>query len=215
MISVILLMAGVGNRMNMDKNKILLPLNDKPVFMHSYDKFKDKGLEVICVINPIDEKQIKEIVDENTIITYGGSSRQESVYNGLLKCSGDYVFIHDAARPLLSNDLIDNLIINSKSNKPILTYFKCKNTIKDISNGIKTINRDNIILAATPQCGKVKDFLYCHEEAKKDNYLATDDISLIEKYLKEEIILIESNEENFKITTKLDYELAKLISKEI
>jgi 2-C-methyl-D-erythritol 4-phosphate cytidylyltransferase len=206
-------MAGVGSRMNINQNKVLLPLNNKPVFMHSYDKFKEKGLEIICVINPTDEEQVRNYLPDAKI-TFGGSTRQESVYNGLLKCSGDYVFIHDAARPLLSNKVIDDLIEKSNQQKPILTYHKCKNTIKDISVGIKTIDRENIILATTPQCSSLEDMLYCHNKAKKDNYLATDDIALIEKYLCKEIILVEANEENFKITTKLDYELANLILKE-
>lgn len=214
MISVILLMAGVGSRMNINQNKILLNLANKPVFMHSYDKFKKFGLEIICVINPNDELEIKKYLDEDAIIVYGGSTRQESVYNGLLKCSCDYVLIHDAARPLISEKLIEELIKTSKLGLPILTYFKCKNTVKEISNGLKTLNRDNIIFAATPQCGMLDDFMYCHRKAIEDNFISTDDISLIEKYLNKEIKLIESNEENFKITTKLDYDLAKLILKE-
>ena len=205
MISVILLMAGVGSRMNINQNKVLLELDNKPVFMHSYEKFKKHNLEVICVINRNDESFVKEVLDENAVIVYGGKTRQESVYNGLLKCSGDYIFIHDAARPLISNSLINELILKSSFNKPILTYFKCKNTVKDITMGIKTLNRDNIIFAATPQCAKKEDMIYCHKLANKENYLGTDDISLIEKYLDKEILLIESNEENFKITTKLDY----------
>ena len=214
MISVILLMGGVGSRMNMNQNKVLLPLNSKPIFMHSYNKFKSNNLEIICVINSKDEDQVRKLVDNDTIITYGGATRQESVYNGLLKCTGDYVLIHDAARPLISNELIKKLIDKSRFNKPILTYFKSKNTVKDISCGLKTLNRDNIIFAATPQCASLEDFINCHNEAKKENFLATDDISLIEKYMDKEVLLVESNEENFKITTQLDYELAKLIVKE-
>ena len=214
MISVILLMAGTGSRMKLSQNKILLDLNQKPVFMHSYDKFKKYDLEIVCVINPNDEEEIKKYVDENSILVYGGSSRQESVYNGLLKCNGDYIFIHDAARPLISEELIEELINNSSLQQPILTYFKCKNTVKNIECGIKTLNRDNIIFAATPQCATLEDYLYCYNKAKEEKFIATDDISLIEKYLNKNIKLIESNEENFKITTKLDYDLAKLILKE-
>jgi 2-C-methyl-D-erythritol 4-phosphate cytidylyltransferase len=214
MISVILLMAGTGSRMNMSSNKVLLKLGDKPVFKHSYDKFKKNDLEVICVINSNDEEEIKSILGDTAEVVFGGATRQESVYNGLIKCNGDYVLIHDAARPLISDKLIKELIINSKMSKPILTYFKCKNTVKDISDGLKTLNRDNIIFAATPQCAKKEELLYCHQKAKIDNFIATDDISLIEKYLDKEVLLIESNEENFKITTKLDYDLAKVILKE-
>ena len=214
MISVILLMAGVGSRMNMNQNKVLLKLNDKPVFIHSYEKFKKFGLEIICVINPNDELDVKTALSDDVNIVYGGKTRQESVYNGLMQCKGNYVLIHDAARPLISEEVIQKIVDMSKLELPILTYFKCKNTVKDISDGVKTLNRDNIIFAATPQCASLNDMIYCHQEANKNNYIATDDISLIEKYLNKEILLLESNEENFKITTKLDYDLAKLILKE-
>lgn len=213
MISVILLMAGTGSRMNMDKNKVLLQLDGKEIFMHSYDKFKSKGLEVVCVINPIDEELIRKSFKDDVIITYGGPNRQESVYNGLKVARGDYILIHDAARPLISQNLIDTLIDKAQSGKPILTYFKCKNTVKSIELRIETLNRDNIIFATTPQCGKKEDFIYCHKKAKEENFIATDDISLFEKYLDKEIELVEANEENFKITTKIDYELAKLLVK--
>jgi 2-C-methyl-D-erythritol 4-phosphate cytidylyltransferase/2-C-methyl-D-erythritol 4-phosphate cytidylyltransferase/2-C-methyl-D-erythritol 2,4-cyclodiphosphate synthase len=59
MVSVILVMAGIGSRMNLNVNKILLPLNDKPVFMHSLLKFVNRGYEIVCVINPNDEDNIK------------------------------------------------------------------------------------------------------------------------------------------------------------
>ena len=60
-------MAGTGSRMKLSQNKILLDLNQKPVFMHSYEKFKKFGLEIVCVINPNDESMGKKTIHHQGI----------------------------------------------------------------------------------------------------------------------------------------------------
>jgi 2-C-methyl-D-erythritol 4-phosphate cytidylyltransferase len=214
MVSVILVMAGIGSRMNLNVNKILLPLNDKPVFMHSLLKFVNRGYEIVCVINPNDEDNIKKYLPEGIIIAYGGNTRSESVYNGLAKCSGNYILIHDAARPLISDKVLDEVDELLKNNKPILVYSKVKDTIKINDSGIKTLNRDDLLAAQTPQGALYKDLMYCYQMAKMEGFNATDDMSLIERYLTSDITLIEGNIENIKLTTQIDYELMKLMVKE-
>ena len=214
MVSVILVMAGIGSRMNLNVNKVLLPLNDKPVFMHSLLKFVNRGYEVVCVINPSDEALVKKYLPEGIIIAYGGNTRSESVYNGLSKCSGNYILIHDAARPLISNDVLDNVDKSIKDNKPILVYSKVKDTIKINDSGIKTLNRDELLAAQTPQGASYRDLMYCYQMARMEGFNATDDMSLIERYIGSDITLIEGNSENIKLTTQIDYEVVKLLAKE-
>ncbi|MBO5711302.1 MAG: 2-C-methyl-D-erythritol 4-phosphate cytidylyltransferase [Acholeplasmatales bacterium] len=214
MVSVILVMAGIGSRMNLNVNKVLLPLNDKPVFMHSLLNFVNRGYEVVCVINPSDEALVKKYLPEGIIIAYGGNTRSESVYNGLSKCSGNYILIHDAARPLISNDVLDNVDKSIKDNKPILVYSKVKDTIKINDSGIKTLNRDELLAAQTPQGASYRDLMYCYQMARMEGFNATDDMSLIERYIGSDITLIEGNSENIKLTTQIDYEVVKLLAKE-
>ena len=214
MVSVILVMAGKGSRMNLNVNKVLLPLNDKPVFLHSLLKFIKRGYEIVCVIDPLDEKEVRKWLPEGIIIAYGGKTRSESVYNGLSICTGDYVLIHDAARPLISDEVLDTIDKTILDEKPILVYSNVKDTIKIVDLKIETLDRDMLIAAQTPQGALYKDLLYCYQMSKMENFNATDDISLIERYLDLDINLIKGNEENIKLTTKLDYELLKLMAKE-
>lgn len=212
MISVILLMAGSGSRMNIDKNKILLPLGDKCIFEIPLDLFLSYNFEVICVVNKNDLDYVKPLIKNKAKIVIGGKTRMESVYNGLKEASGDYVLIHDSARPLVSKDVIDKIIEIKNNDNCILCYRNCKDTIKNIEDGIKTLDRSKLISAVTPQCGPKELLLNAFEKAFKDNKEFTDDISLIENYYKDvKIDLVLANEESFKITTPIDYELLKLV----
>lgn len=211
MISVILLMAGKGQRMNNNINKVLLPLGDKLIYEHSLELFLKYNCEVICVISK-DDANIIDNLPRNCKYTFGGKTRMESVYNGLKLCTNDYVLVHDAARPLLSQSILEEILNIKNPYNAILTYLDVKDTIKEKGAKIVTLDRNNLIAAATPQCAPLTILKDAYEKAMKENYIGTDDISLIEKYLPHiQIDLIKTNEECFKITTNTDYLLAKLI----
>ena len=108
MITVILMMAGSSSRMNSNENKLFLPLGDKLVFQHSLDLLLSNGFDVICVTKEEYIKYLNEYTDKVKIVI-GGNTRQESVYNGLVAANGEYVMIHDAARPFISQRIIDDL----------------------------------------------------------------------------------------------------------
>ncbi len=213
MVSVILVMAGRGTRMGIEKNKILLDLNGKPIYKYSVDLFLKYNFEVICVINKDDEEEIVPNLDPRVKYTYGGKTRQESVFNGLKFVSGDYVLVHDAARPLISSEVIDEIIAKKDKCDAILTYLPVKDTIKTNVNGkLTTLDRTKLIAAVTPQCAKY-DILYkSYKLALDESKSFTDDISVIEHYnTKAKIELVRANDESFKLTTMLDYELLKAI----
>ena len=217
MISVILLMAGKGQRMKRNVNKVLLDVEDKPIFTYPLKTFQKFNFEVILVVSKEDYELVSKMDLGNTKITLGGTTRQESVYNGLKCVSGDYVLIHDAARAFIDDDTINKIIELKNDNEAILTYLNVKDTIK-IKNGDKyiTLKRDDLIAASTPQCASLKIFKEVYEKAFNDNFLATDDISLIEKYRPDiKINYILANDESFKITTPIDYELAKIVGRNL
>ena len=216
MISVILLMAGKGSRMNYKENKILMEINNKPLYRYSLDTFLSFGFEVICVISPVDQDRIVPYLPKNVKYTFGGKERGDSVYNGLLKAAVDYVLIHDSARALISKDCINNIISNITNDSAILTYMPVKDTIKEITDkGLNTLKRDKLIAASTPQCARREIMLEAYKRGLEDNIKFTDDISLIEKFYPDyKIKLIEANQEDFKITTRIDYLLAKALIEE-
>lgn len=214
--SVILLMAGKGTRMKENINKVLLPLKDKQIYQYALELFLKNNFEVICVISKDDEALIDKTKYPNVKYVIGGETRAHSVYNGLKCCSGDYVLVHDAARALLDQDTLDNIINSINDNEAILTYLEVKDTIKDTSdNKLVTLKRDKLIAASTPQCAPYKYLYNSYKLAFDEGYSSTDDISLIEKYYPDiNIKLIKANENSFKITTQLDYKLAKLLVEE-
>ena len=207
MVSAILMMAGNASRMQMKENKVYLPLNNKPVFAYALELFLSYSFEVICVIRKEDRPLLKEY-ESRVKIVYGGSTRQESVYNGLKECSCPYVLIHDAARPFLDKITLDTCLKSLKENKACLVVGPCKDSIYH-KLPLTALDRGSLVLAQTPQGGKTKDLLEAHELAKQEGFTATDDISLILKYKDVLVELIEGNEANFKITTQLDYITAK------
>ncbi len=212
MYSAILLMAGKGERMKKDINKVLLPLGDKKIYEYSLKVLLETVDEVICVISENDSSLMKKL-PKNVKVTFGGKTRQESVMNGLKLVSNEYVLIHDAARPFITKKLITDVKSSLSKNRNVLVCFKCKDTIKSIKDGvIETLDRDSLVRAATPQCAK-RSYLYeAYKMSLEDNMEFTDDLSVLEYYYPEiETELVFADDDLFKITTQTDYDLAQLI----
>ena len=211
MITVILMMAGSSSRMSGNENKLFLELGDKLVFQHSLDLFLEYGFNVICVTKEEYKKYLTNYTDKVKIVL-GGETRQESVYNGLKATNDEYVMIHDAARPFVSKRIIEDClnVINEKSN--FLVAAKSKDSIY-LKTPLTGVNRDNIILAQTPQGGLTQDLLNVHLQAFDEGFVSTDDISLLLKYLNKDVKVIDGEDKNFKITTQIDYILAKELVK--
>lgn len=215
MISVVLLMAGKGQRMKKNINKALLEVEGKPIFSYPLNTFLSLGFEVVLVVSKDDYEEVSNMKLSNVKLVIGGKTRQESVYNGIKAVTGDYILVHDAARAFIDKTTIEKIINLKNNNEAILTYLNVKDTIKIKDNHkYKTLKRDDLIAASTPQCASKELFSEVYEKAMIDNYESTDDISLIEKYRPDiKINYILANDESFKITTPIDYELAKIIGR--
>jgi 2-C-methyl-D-erythritol 4-phosphate cytidylyltransferase len=140
----------------------------------------------------------------------GGRERQESVYLALQQCPADtnLVLIHDGVRPFIKKEDIEAMICQCKT--AIIPISAVKYTLKEVKNGniIKTVPRDDIFEAHTPQIFAYPLIWNYHQEAKKVDLLFTDDASILE-YFKEEVITYEISYNNLKITTKDDLEYSK------
>ncbi len=204
MISAIILCAGLGSRFDKDKNKVLFNINNKPIFEYSVDILEKKCEEIIVVCKE-EEKQYFNY--KNVKVVVGGEYRHLSVLNGLKEATYDKVLIHDGARPYLQEEDLNKLINSLDKNDAAFLAFKAKNTIKDISDNIKTLNRDNLIEALTPQGGTKEWFIKGIENCIKEDFIPTDDICVIERLGNKKIDVILSSSKNIKITTKEDYQL--------
>src|SRR5690554_1245169 len=107
MFDAIILTAGKGSRSGLKYNKVLYRIDGKPIFKYSLEVFLScfDCRKVVLVINKNEQEEVKaaiEDLDTSRIdITYGGELRQDSVANGIEKCSSKIVLIHDGARPLI------------------------------------------------------------------------------------------------------------------
>ena len=201
MISVVILCGGSSSRMQSDVNKVLLPLEDKPLFMYSLEKFTEFSSDIVVVSNSNDYNTIKEIYPN---VVLGGETRQDSVYNGVINTKYDKVLIHDGARPFVTREDIKNII--EASNECSLAFLGnyLVDSIKD--SEFNNLNRDGIVLTYTPQLVLKEEYIKAYLVAKANNTIYTDDVSLVSNVLGIKPQLVIGERTNTKITTIKDYE---------
>lgn len=208
--SAIIVAAGSGSRMKLGYNKVYAKIEhhqtilEKTISIFSNDP---DCLQVIVVTDPETfQKQIGSRIGDRLIVVEGGSTRQESVSNGLKKAQTDIVMIHDGARPFLPKKNLEALKNAMCFYKAAILAVPCKDTIKVIKDGFvsKTIARDTLQAAQTPQAFQRELILTCMHKASLDGYTGTDDAEIVEKYSNAKIRIVEGSYENKKITTPED-----------
>ena len=120
--------------------------------------------------------------------------------------------IHDGVRPFAEGKDIKNMLNMIVDKKALIPVSKVKYTLKMIENKkiIKTVSRENIYNAHTPQFFEYKLILDCHKKLNNSTEKFTDDASLLE-YLGIEVSSYEIKEGNIKITDQYDLQIAKLL----
>ena len=116
------------------------------------------------------------------------------------------IFIHDGARPYVSKQSINDLVECLKTYDAGLLMVPCKDTIKEVKEGIvvKTLKRETLMQAQTPQVFKSEDIKVAYQKAKDEGYVATDDSQLFERYIDKDIKAVLGDYSNLKITTQED-----------
>ena len=210
MYSVIIPCAGLGSRMKLGYNKILFKMgNGKTVIENTVDIFiKDSKCNQIVLVAHKDELEgLKKQFNNSKIeLVLGGSTRQESVYNGLKQVMNDDVLIHDGARPYLKQASINELLVCLNKSKACLLMVGVKDTVKIVNNNLvsKTLDRSQLMLAQTPQAFKKDIILKAYQKACLEEFVATDDCSLVEHYQLANIQVVLGDYGNIKITTMED-----------
>ena len=214
--------AGSGKRMGADRNKLLLQVRSKPLIAWTLLAAEAaSSISWIGIVSqPPDWDDFKSIIADlklkKTIVFIpGGSTRQESVYNGLqaLPNNAGQVLIHDGARCLATPDLFNacsEAILNCSG---LIAAVPVKDTIKVVDdNGIikSTPERKQLWAAQTPQGFDVKLLKQCHAEGVRQGWEVTDDAALFEK-CGIEVRIVSGEETNLKITTPQDLAIAEFI----
>ena len=207
--SAIVLCAGKGSRSGLTYNKMLYRFKNKTVYEMTMDIFlNDERCKQIVVVTKEEElDDLKKLISSKKIdYVFGGKERQDSVYNGLQVVKEDYVLIHDGARPYLKKENIDEILECLNKNNACLLVVPVKDTIKVCMDGniVKTLPREQLVQAQTPQAFKTELIKRCYQKGKDQNYIATDDASLVEYFENIEVKAVLGSYSNIKITTPDD-----------
>jgi len=226
MVTVIFPAAGQSKRMNSGVNKIFLKLSDKPILIHTLLTFS-RCDEIDNLIVSVDKEEVRVVETLlKTVphlkpykIVIGGSERQYSIANAIraLDEDADIVLVHDAARPLVSRETIVKTIASVKEYGTGVVAVHEKNTIKIVDEDRivqSTPARGTLWSVQTPQGFKREILEAAYEKAEKDDFLGTDDSSLVERLGIVDVHIVEGDQKNIKITTPEDMVIAEAFLRE-
>lgn len=225
--TAIVLAGGRGKRMNSAVPKQFLMIKDKPVLYYSLKAFEDSFIDSVILVTAEDDIKYcqQEIVNRYGFkkvvsIVAGGKERYHSVLNGI-KAAGecDYIFIHDGARPFVTQDMLARLLETVKESHACVAGMPVKDTIKIADdNGFiaTTPKRELVWMIQTPQVFDFALIQKAYLKLEKDEYSLlqkgisiTDDAMVVEMLLGEKVKLVEGSYQNIKITTPEDLAIAE------
>ncbi|MDO4277116.1 MAG: 2-C-methyl-D-erythritol 4-phosphate cytidylyltransferase [Eubacteriales bacterium] len=220
--TAIVLAAGRGKRMQSKIQKQFLEIQGYPVLYYSLRCFQESSLigEIILVTGEDTVSYCKEeIVDKFSFtkvtgIIPGGKERYDSVYAGLLACEDcDYVFIHDGARPFITDDILKRGLEGAIETGACVVGMPSKDTVKlsdDKGYVRETPERSCVWTIQTPQIFRYSLIRNAHDSIRlKDMSMITDDAMVVEQETGTRIRLVEGSYQNIKITTPEDLTVAE------
>ncbi|MGI0488650.1 2-C-methyl-D-erythritol 4-phosphate cytidylyltransferase [Pantanalinema rosaneae CENA516] len=215
--------AGSGRRMGSNRNKLLLPLLDKPLLAWTLAAAKaSRVIRWIGLVGQTDDfPDFKDIVtslgmSKSVHLIQGGTTRQESVYRGLqsLPAVAERVLIHDGARCLATPELFDRCAEALQHCPGLIAAIPVKDTIKVVESGTQLVSstpdRQQLWAAQTPQGFEVEKLLHCHNEGLRQGWEVTDDAALFEQ-CGLPVQIVAGEETNLKVTTPIDLAIAAFI----
>ncbi|SYX86417.1 2-C-methyl-D-erythritol 4-phosphate cytidylyltransferase [Paenibacillus alvei] len=217
---VVIVAAGRGTRMGTEESKQYLQLQDKPVIIHTVERFQsmEECESIAWVTTEQDYARCEAWVKQYGLhkvqdIVTGGKERQHSVYAGLqaLKARGlEYVCIHDGVRPFVEPGRVIACYNAARQHRAAVLAVPVKDTIKQVDkSGIITATPDRSSLWAiqTPQAFRLADVMAAHELAEQEQFVGTDDAMLVER-MGIAVHVVEGSYTNIKLTTPDDLDWA-------
>ena len=183
----VVLAAGNGTRMGIDKSKLLIEIGGKTVIERSVAVFENMAEidEIIVVCRECDVERFSELLPQDNItFVIGGKTRQESVKNAVETIDDcDYIIIHDGARPLVTPETVVKTLDEAQIRKAAATGVYVKDTVKVVDenlNIVGTPNRKNLVLIQTPQIFDFATYKQALKKAEEEGRDYTDDCQLVE-----------------------------------
>lgn len=220
---VIIVAGGKGLRMGSDIPKQFLPINGKPILMHTIERFRaySDQLQIILVLPHEQQEYWRELCQlfqftVEHVVVDGGETRFHSSQNGLAaipQTADGVVGIHDGVRPFVSVEVIDRCYETAREEYaciPVLPVTDTLRFINDAGQG-RNVLRSDYRIVQTPQTFDIGLLRRAFNQPYQESF--TDDASVVES-LGCSVTMVEGNRENIKVTTPFDLTIAKCICQE-
>lgn len=210
-ISVILLAGGIGSRMGNETPKQYLPLCGKPLIRYSFEilQMTPNLCELVVVCAP----DFHHVIHEDVLFATPGARRQDSLLSGLARLTkkADFIVVHDAARPLVTEKILLQVIEGAKTFGAATAAVPMKGTVKEATAFHfvkKTHPRELFFEIQTPQAIRYDLLLEGMNFVQSNGIEVTDDVSIVE-ILGHPVKLVEGASQNLKVTEPLDLLIAE------
>ena len=247
-ISIIVPAAGCGARAGLGRNKVLCAIHGRPLLWWTLRALSHPDAfpvtvaltEIIVAAREDEWREIADVfaqlVEQSTLdksislrCIEGGATRQQSVHNAARAARGDWLLVHDAARPLIAPEITRRVIQTAQISGAAIAAMPVSDTVKlaapvenvpsraqsTLGPPIEaTLDRRRVWLAQTPQVFRRDILLQAFEQAERDHFEGTDCASLVERLCDKngdsrfEVTLVEGSAQNFKVTYADDLERA-------
>ena len=222
----LIIAGGSGQRMMQDIPKQFLNVNDKPVIIYTLEAFQRHpnidGIVVVCIEgwHEILSAYCKQfcITKLESIVT-GGLNGQDSIRNGIMDIAtrhsdDDIVLIHDAIRPLVSEEIISDCIRVASTYGNAVSVVPCTAAMLSTEDGESStgmVPRDNLKTTQTPQASSLGKLIWAHKEALERGITASVATCTMFIELGEKLYFSLGSEKNIKLTTPEDLEIFKAL----
>jgi len=233
---VIIPAAGLGTRMasasraqtkKPSPSKQFTELGGTPILIHTLRKLASspRVSEVFVALRKDEipgfrerlQAEGKDILEKRVELVEGGEHRQHSVASALAAVAaapGDIILVHDAVRPFVTTEIIDQVIQGAEKYGAAIAGMPAADTVKQVERTAdgalitSTVPRERVVMAQTPQGFRYDILKKAFDEASADGFIGTDEASLVERS-GQEVAVVMGSARNLKITTPADLELAE------
>ena len=222
----LIIAGGSGNRMHQNIPKQFITVNERPVIIYTLEAFENHSeidaIAVVCIDGW--EKVLWAYAKQFNItklkyVVPGGKNGQESIRNGVFElekhyASNDIVLIHDAIRPMVSNEIITNNIKIAREFGNAITAIPCVEAMMQTEDGMvsfSTYPREQLKRTQTPQAFHIGDICDLHRRAIKAGITNSVASCTLKTDMGEKIYFSKGSEKNIKLTTVEDIDIFKAL----
>jgi 2-C-methyl-D-erythritol 4-phosphate cytidylyltransferase len=215
LIGLVLAAAGSGQRFGSEIPKQFIEFEDRPLYLHAFARVAPFCRDHVIVASPDQVERVREQLRQqrdcqNARVVAGGSTRQESVWNGVqaLHPEVSRVLIHDGVRPFVSPELVERVLRALDTCGACVPARLATETIKQVEGRlvVRTLDRSRLVLVQTPQGFERRLLTRALEWALRQGIQGTDEAYLVEQ-LGETVVWVEGDPANLKITWPDDLEI--------